>query len=178
MLARLLGRSRLLGLLLSPAATGGRTGTPNDRRLTRSVSAPLGIDEALLPLVRFRLLRTVTVAGMWLSAAEPDRGDARGGVAVGAGSLDRAEWTRSSSFCILPISPRIWWSEPDRGMPPCGATLLGRDVAAGGRRAVEGVARPGLVIDKDGPREWRGGFIVPYPGFGVVVVSCGVVRLG
>lgn len=44
-----------------------------------------------------------------------ERGDPREDVSEGAGRRDRADWTRSSSFCILPISPRIWNSEPDLG---------------------------------------------------------------
>jgi hypothetical protein len=66
-------------------------------------------------------------------------------VFVGAGSLDRAEYTRSSSFCILPISPRIWYREPDLGKPPAGALLpiLGRPVRGGGAVVlIDGVARP------------------------------------
>lgn len=64
---------------------------------------------ATLPFDRFLLLRTVTDDGMngWL-IAELVRGDARGGVSTGAGSRDRADCTRSSSFCIFPIRPRIW----------------------------------------------------------------------
>lgn len=65
--------------------------------------------EALLSMVRLRLLRIVIVGAMkdWL-AAETLRGEARGGVVVGAGSLDLAELTRCSRFCIFPIRPRIW----------------------------------------------------------------------
>jgi len=83
----------------------------------------------VLLLLRLRLLRTVTVAGMvegWWPSAEP-RGDARGGVLVGAGSFERTVWTRSSSFCIFPISPRIWYKEPERGIEGCSGPMLGRD---------------------------------------------------
>ena len=34
---------------------------------------------------------------------------------VGAGSLDLAYWTLCSSFCILPIRPRIWCREVELG---------------------------------------------------------------
>jgi hypothetical protein len=87
-------------------------------------------------------------------------------VFVGAGSLDRAEYTRSSSFCILPISPRIWYREPDLGKPPAGAFAPRLGLAARGAGAVvliEGVARPLAPIlgrpaaDTLGPRECLGG---------------------
>lgn len=52
-------------------------------------------EDAADPPVRFRL-RTVTEDGM----AIEDLGDARGGVVMGAGSLERAECTRASSRCI------------------------------------------------------------------------------
>lgn len=64
----------------------------------------------LLPLFRFREpLRTVIDDGteFW-PKADGVRGDAPFGVSTGAGSLDRAECTLSSSFCILPMRPRIW----------------------------------------------------------------------
>jgi hypothetical protein len=96
--------------------------------------------------------------------ALPFRGLARGGVVVGAGSLDRAACTRSSSFCILPISPRTWTSEPDRGKLGGGAPLpkLGLGAReAGAVVRIEGVARPlalvlGLDADMLGPRECLG----------------------
>ena len=73
------------------------------------------IDTALLSPVRFRWLRTVTVAaiGVWL-IADPGRGELRG-VEVGPGSFERAECTRASSFCIFPIRPRICVSDADEG---------------------------------------------------------------
>lgn len=52
------------------------------------------------PLLRLRiviLLLPITVP----------RGEARGGVGFGAGSLDRADCTRASSFCILAVRDRI-----------------------------------------------------------------------
>ena len=48
---------------------------------------------------------------------DPGRGDPREDVSDGAGSRDLAVWTRSSSFCILPIRPRIWYRDPDFGRP-------------------------------------------------------------
>ena len=49
-------------------------------------SSVIALDEVVDPTVRLRL-RTVTVDGMLTE----DRGDARGGVLTGAGSLERAE---------------------------------------------------------------------------------------
>lgn len=114
--------ARLLGLLVPVSCDD----TPNEMRLLRWLNLRAfdsegrdGVpDTSLLALLpeRFLLLRTVTLAGMLDAKLEPPlgdgtlvvpRGEARGGVLVGAGSLDRAECTRSSSFCILPISPRI-----------------------------------------------------------------------
>lgn len=73
------------------------------------VSSP-AMDEAVEPAVRF-LDRTVTVDGTTL----PLRGEARGGVKVGAGSLERAECTLASSFCIWAVSDRMWESELEAG---------------------------------------------------------------
>ena len=42
-----------------------------------------------------------------MDMAEP-RGDARGGVVVGAGSLDRTLWTRASRRCIWAARVRMW----------------------------------------------------------------------
>ena len=67
-------------------------------------------DVVLMPVVpvRLRLDRTVTLDGITCPKAEPLRGDARGGVVIGAGSFDLAECTRASSFCILPRRLRNW----------------------------------------------------------------------
>jgi hypothetical protein len=73
------------------------------------VSSPGPIEEPLVvvPLVRLRL-RMVTLEGMWLCPiAESVRGDALGGVLIGAGSFDRADCTRCSSLCIWAVSVRI-----------------------------------------------------------------------
>ena len=91
---------------------------------------------------------------MCVSNAEPDRGDARGGVVVGAGSFERADWTRASSFCILPISPRIWYREPDRGVSVVVHVMLGLDDLEGsGVRSMDGVDRPPAGMGMEGPRE-------------------------
>ena len=44
-----------------------------------------------IPDARLRPLRTVTVDGICASREDPDRGDARGGVFVGAGNFERAD---------------------------------------------------------------------------------------
>ena len=107
--------------------------------------------EEPLPPVRFLLLRIVTVDGMydWLRA-EPLRGEARGGVEAGAGSFDFAECTRSSSFCIFPIRPRIWDSEPEDDMLGVFCKCSSRFKVV--RRATDDMGRS-LLIGIDGPRE-------------------------
>lgn len=93
---------------------------------------------------------------------------------VGAGSFDLAEYTRSSSFCILPISPRIWYREPDLGRLPAGLppTLGLGPFCAGAVVLIDGVARPVVPDFADmgmlGPRECRGGRDWYMPGRGVV----------
>jgi hypothetical protein len=106
-----------------------------------------------LPPVRFRLLRIVTVGGIYdWPTAEAFRGEARGGVEVGAGSLDRAELTRCSSFCIFPMRPRIWWSEPEAAVP--GGSWGCSWCVVVVRRGIEGVERI-LLRGMDGRRECR-----------------------
>lgn len=61
----------------------------------------LALDEAAEPPARLRL-RIVTVGGTLTF-----RGDERGGVLAGPGSLERAECTRASSFCICAVSVRM-----------------------------------------------------------------------
>ena len=141
-LARLLGRgtaelglmevrldtlARLLGRLPPLSACLLAAGAQNDSRLAGCpdegvLVSPSRNDAAaltLLPPVRFFGLRTVTDAGMaWCPMADALRGDARGGVCTGAGSFDRADCTRCSSFCICPMRPRICRSEPDDGNAP------------------------------------------------------------
>jgi hypothetical protein len=105
--ARLLGRAKEgagglsgLGFVRVGVAVGGPMDVVRDWRLglafmervlvlvvSGSDSGPL----IVLPLGRLRLLRTVTDAGMFvLSIIGPDRGDDRGGVLTGPGSLDLA----------------------------------------------------------------------------------------
>lgn len=62
-------------------------------------------EEVVEPIVRFRE-RTVTVDGTCTPMPD-DLGDARGGVWVGAGSLDRAFWTRASRRCICAVRVRM-----------------------------------------------------------------------
>jgi len=102
-------------------------------------------------------------------------------VLVGAGSFDLAEYTRSSSFCILPISPRIWYNDPDLGRPPTefaptlGLGPLSDDGGAGAVVRIEGVARPLEPVLTDmamlGPRECRCGRPWYKLGRGVVAGS-------
>lgn len=89
--------------------------------------------EMVLPVLRF-LLRTVTEEGMavvvadgWWPRAEPERGEARGGVLTGPGSLERAVWTRASRFCILERRLRRCMIEEDWGRPEGRVTDLERD---------------------------------------------------
>jgi hypothetical protein len=74
------------------------------------VSSP-ATDEAVDPAVRF-LERTVTVDG----TIAPLRGEARGGVWVGAGSLERAECTLASSRCIWAVRVRMCERELEAGI--------------------------------------------------------------
>lgn len=80
----------------------------DDRRLEGRSMVGVWIEEILLSPVRFLLLRMVTVAGIkdW-PTAEPLRGDALGGVDVGAGSFERAVFRRCSRLVILVLKPRI-----------------------------------------------------------------------
>jgi len=69
-------------------------------------------DDAALPTVRF-LDRIVTVEGTGTPAV---RGDARGGVVTGAGSLERTDCTRASSRCICAVSERMCDNEVELGI--------------------------------------------------------------
>jgi len=121
-----LALARLLGLL-SPSRLGIG---PNERRLIPEVerrgtcldtgvsslpSPPIDEVLAVLPPVRF-LLRIVTLGGIY-GIAEAPRGEARGGVLIGAGSLERADCTRCSSRCICAVSVRICVSDVELGSP-------------------------------------------------------------
>lgn len=70
-------------------------------------------DEVIEPAPRFRLLRIVTVEGT--TDMTDERGDARGGVRTGAGSLERTLWTRASRRCICAVRERMWVSELEVG---------------------------------------------------------------
>ena len=135
-----------------------------DRRLPGR-SGPGVTDDALLPPVRLRLLRTVTVEGTYAwPSAEPLRGEAPGGVDVGPGNFDRADCTRCSSNCILLINPWRWYKDPEDGRPGPLALVFGRLLAVG--RAYDGVRS--LVIGIDGPRECPGMREDMFEGRGVV----------
>ena len=124
--------ARELGLLISSGPPRFGNG-PNDSRLTPDVLSrgtwlPLDVDDGMLvgvgsspatedaaePLVRLRE-RIVTDEGMAVALYTLVRGEARGGVRVGPGSLDRAECTRASSRCICAVSVRMWVSEFEVG---------------------------------------------------------------
>jgi len=80
--------ARLLGRLLHASR---ELATPNESRLTPDWEASL-MDEVVDACdVRFLELLSVTVLGTWCPMALPLRGLARGGVLVGAGSLERTE---------------------------------------------------------------------------------------
>lgn len=80
--------ARLLGRLYGVSR---ELPTPNESRLTPDWEASCTDDVAETCEVRFLALRSVTVFGTWCPRALPLRGLARGGVLVGAGSLDRTE---------------------------------------------------------------------------------------
>lgn len=76
-------------------------------------------DELTLPPLTRRRERIVTVVGINVDVDDENVEGVRGvplTLSAGAGSRDRADWTLSSSFCILPMRPRIWYNDPDRGM--------------------------------------------------------------
>lgn len=68
---------------------------------------------------------------MW-PMADALLGDARGGVLIGAGSLDLAECTLCSSRCICAVRLRIWVREVELGSPRvAGAFALALRIRAG-----------------------------------------------
>lgn len=79
------------------------------------------------------------------------RGDARGGVIVGPGSLERADCTRASRRCIWAVSDRMCEREVD-GAIPLGAARGAAGFAGTGRGAVV-VVRDDTVADLVGGRE-------------------------
>lgn len=91
-----------------------------------STTSPFASEEAVLPLGRVMLLRIVTEAGRCSPAVESVRGEPVGVRVPGAGSFERAECTRSSIFCMRPLSALIWYSESDLTRPSAGP-VLGRE---------------------------------------------------
>lgn len=99
------GRWRALVGVASSVSGGGRRPATLEAR-----------EEAVLPIVRLRE-RMVTVEGIAPEAAVVvPRGEARGGVEIGAGSLERAECTRASRRAIWAVRERIWVRELDGGI--------------------------------------------------------------
>lgn len=96
------------------------------------------------PLGRFRMVILL------LPTTEP-RGEARGGVGFGAGSLDRAFCTRASSFCILAVRDRMWDRDADAGIPFAGPRAGGGLGAVG--RAADAVRDVAVVADRVGGRD-------------------------
>lgn len=124
--ARLLGRESLVSERLGRGPKERREMPDVERRATclededcEGVLSSVRTEEvlAVLPMVRLRL-RIVTLEGMWVwPIAEPLRGEARGGVLMGAGSFERADWTRCSSFCICAVRVRMCVRDCEFGMP-------------------------------------------------------------
>ncbi len=83
------------------------------------------LEEAVEPTGRLRL-RIVTVDGTLTGF----RGEERGGVLAGPGSLERAEFTRASSFCICAVSVRMCVRELDWGTPSAAAWAAARAALA------------------------------------------------
>jgi len=90
------------------------------------------------------------------------RGEFLGVMFLGAGNFERADCTRSSIFCILPLRFRIWSSESERGRASVVPKVLGlaliRGLAGGFIARTSEVVRLLEVID--GPLEWRGGRVL------------------
>lgn len=145
----------------------GRSGrligaAPKDRRFTcEPVNLSVDASSSCLNgggggamLGRFLALRTVTLGDkLWLSRSNSGMGlgEALNGDALpGGGNFDRTECTRSSIFCILPIRPLIWYSEPDLARGSAGCRLC---LGGGGPIRVL-VPASELVADViEGPRE-------------------------
>lgn len=128
------------------------------RKLVGVVSSP-ATDDVAEPIVRFRE-RTVTVDGTPLAALLTDcLGDARGGVCVGAGNLDRADCTRASKRCIWAVRERMCVSELEPGSLWVARGLMAR---------LAGVLMGGLPVDGRllGMRVLEPGAFAPL-GFGV-----------
>jgi hypothetical protein len=134
----------------------GAAEKPNDSLLAERGGSAVKLEAVVLAEVRLRAERTVTVAGM--DGRPDERGEDRGGVDEGAGSLERVVCTRSSSFCIRPMRPLIWLSEREEFAAgrSCVA-MLRREVGTRGVAEGPAVRVEGVAVGIDGPREWRGG---------------------
>lgn len=103
----------------SPAATDAGRGMPKERRLillsrrftvgSDAASETMSAKAPKLLLGLLILLLVVTEVGRWSFISASVLGEFFGVLSFGGpGSLDRAECTRSSIFCILPRRLRIW----------------------------------------------------------------------
>lgn len=91
--------------------------------------------------------RTVTLV---LPITDP-RGEARGGVGLGAGSFERAEWTRASRRCICAVRDRMWVNEVDGGSLFAVARVDGLEVVDRGAGVLRDIEV--FVADRVGGRE-------------------------
>lgn len=122
----------------------------------------------LLRLDLFLLLRNVTDAGTWPSSADPARGDALGLLADAGGNFDLTDCTRSSIFCMRPIRPLIWYSEPDLGRA---SESDWRGLGGGGPMRWLPLVVDMLADVTEGPLEWRGFVIAALLALGVALLS-------
>lgn len=162
--------ARLLGRESPPAAETEADGLKPKLSREAGPSFVFVVETEALGLLREE--RTVTEEGM----SRSERGEARGGVVVGAGSLECARWTRCSSVCILVRREWMWpiafevvgCGSPDKlGRPP--PPMEGRVVVRFGAAEVGPCCRTAEVaVGIDGPRECRGGRIPLCSGRGVV----------
>jgi hypothetical protein len=151
--------------LLTPEVLGRETWrdvapvVAGPRGLVGVVSSPPWTDEeAVEPTVRF-LVRIVTVEGTLLAPWTEDLGDARGGVLTGAGSLDRADWTRASSRCIWAVRLLMWVREFEAGIRcdvPRAPGSLGAGVRVAAVAAPAAVGRVGGLDEVELPNAGRG----------------------
>jgi hypothetical protein len=108
----------------------GRSKGPMPRPPWVGVSLPLLLDEVVMEEhmegARGLLADRMVVMGGMLTGAGiiwELRGETRGGVVAGPGSLLLALCTRCSSRCICPIRPRIWCNEREVGMVGTGSAV-------------------------------------------------------
>lgn len=120
MLARLLGR-----LISDPESTGPRLGRGPNESLLMPELLNLGIWAPLLTLLLNAWPRGVVSSGVSLLVVEDEtddtprlrrtlpllmtepRGEARGGLVVGAGNFERTDCTRASRRCIWAVRVRM-----------------------------------------------------------------------